>query len=328
MIKQKLKSFLSSNPSMKTTAFIADDLWQGLCMKMGKIDSDSGTIHSTYSTEESIKYIEEVFNDYKIYGEFEKFYGVAAEIGPGDNAGVALLMRRDGCQQVDMIDRYYSRRNPEQQKEIYESLANKYMLDDLKTQDLWDETQIVGVTWNIGKSAELYFENCAQEKGQRYDFIVSRAVLEHLYNPLDALQNMVTCLKPGGRMLHKIDFRDHGMFTPENQELTFLEIPSSIYPWLGKNSGRPNRILIHRYREILENMKNKGLIDYSLLITHLVGSGDINPHTVWENIDHDKQNQAISFVEKYKHRFADEFINVSNKDLAVSGVFLNAIRLD
>jgi hypothetical protein len=47
----------------------------------------------TRSTAKSVGYIEEVFTDYKKYGNIEKFFGVAAEIGPGDNAGVALLMK-------------------------------------------------------------------------------------------------------------------------------------------------------------------------------------------------------------------------------------------
>ncbi|HAC66281.1 MAG TPA: hypothetical protein DCF68_22785 [Cyanothece sp. UBA12306] len=327
MIKQQMKLFLASKPKLKTTAFIATDLWKGLQMTLGKIDTKSGMAHANYSTKESIKYIEEVFNDYKKYGEFEQFYGVAAEIGPGDNAGVALLMRQDGCQQVDLIDRYYSRRNREQQNKIYDSLGHKYKLDNLKTQDFWDETKIAGINWKIGQSAEDYFRKCAQEKKQIYDFIVSRAVLEHLYNPLDALQDMVTCLKPKGRMLHKIDFRDHGMFTPENQELTFLEIPSFFYPLMVRNSGRPNRILIHRYREVLERLKKQGLIDYSILVTHLVDAGEISPHTTFDNIDLKKQNKAINFVEKYKHKLATEFIDLDSQDLAVSGVFLKVVKL-
>ncbi len=223
MIKQKVKYFLNYFPLAKPAALIADDSIQGMRLLAGKIGTDSGATHATFSEAESLSYIEEVFTDYKKYGGLEKFFGRASEIGPGDNAGVALLMRRDGCSQVDLVDRYFSHRNPEQQGKIYEAIAQKYELDSLRTKNYWDEQALVGITWKIGQAAEVYFRKCARTQGQVYDFIVSRAVLEHLYDPLDALHEMITCLKPGGRMFHKIDFRDHGMFTPTCHELTSVD---------------------------------------------------------------------------------------------------------
>ena len=171
-------------------------------------------------------------------------------------------------------------------------------------------------------SAEVYFRKYAEQQEKIYDFIVSRAVLEHLYNPLNTLHYMVSCLKPGGQMFHEIDFRDHGMFTPGHPELTFLEIPSFIYPLMVRNSGRPNRILVHRYREVLENMKSQGLIDYSLLVRRLVSSGKIAPAKIFEDINSNKRRQAINFVEEHRQKFASEFSNVDSKDLAISVIFL------
>lgn len=321
-IKQKVKALLNPLPNAKAAAFIADDLIRGLSLAVGQIDTNSGSTHMTLSEAESLSYIEEVFADYKKYGGIEKFFGVAAEIGPGDNAGVALLMRRDGCTQVDLIDRYFSRRNPEQQRRIYEALEGKYQLDRLRTKHGWDEQALAGITWKIGQAAEVYFKKCAQEQGQVYDFIVSRAVLEHFYDPLNALRQMVACLKPKGQMLHKIDFRDHGMFTPMHHELTFLQIHSSIYPLMVQNSGRPNRILVHRYRNVLESMKNRGLIDYSILVTSLAGVGEIYPHQIFEKIDAERRFQAINFVEQHRRKFTREFHEVDSQDLAVSGIFL------
>ena len=180
VIKQKAKTLLNTFPSARVAKCIVDDYIKGLRLAVGKINTDSGTAHSTRSTAESVAYIEEVFTDYKKYGNIEKMFGVAAEIGPGDNAGVAWLMRQDGCIQVDLIDRYFSDRNPEQQNRIYEALAQKYELAHLRTKDYWDEQSLDNISWKIGQAAEKYFNQCAQERGQVYDFIVSRAVLEHL----------------------------------------------------------------------------------------------------------------------------------------------------
>lgn len=326
MIRQPIKIIVNSSSSLKATAFVIDDFIKGLRLAIGNIETDSGSTHSELSEEKSISYIAEVFNDYKHYGDIERFHGVAAEIGPGDNAGVALLMRRDGCDRVDLIDRYHSCRNPEQQSRIYQALAQKYELDDFREKDSWDEQALAGIKWKIGQPAELYFQKCAAEQGQIYDFIVSRAVLEHLYNPLDALQNMAACLKPGGRMFHAIDFRDHGMFTPKYHELTFLEIPSFIYPWMVYNTGRPNRILVHRYRDVLESLKSKGLIDYSILVICLVSCGLLTSYQRFEDIDKGKQRQAIDFVEAHRKKFASEFSQVESTDLAISGIFLKVTK--
>lgn len=325
-IKQKVKDFLTNFPSAKAAVYIAEDFIQGMRLASGRIGTDSGATHATFSELESLSYIEEVFTDYKKYGGVEKFFGRAAEVGPGDNAGVALLMRSDGCTQVDLVDRYFSYRNPEQQSRIYEALAQKYKLHSLQNKDRWDEQALAGITWKIGQAAEDYFRECTQEQNQVYDFILSRAVMEHLYNPLDALRAMISCLKPGGRMFHKIDFRDHGMFTPRHHELTFLQIASSIYPLMVRNSGRPNRILLHRYRDVLESTKKSGLIDYSISVTNLVSIGSITPHQTFENITLDKRQQAISFVEKHRKEFAKEFDHVDNQDLAVAGIFLKVTK--
>ncbi|MBE9167998.1 methyltransferase domain-containing protein [Pleurocapsales cyanobacterium LEGE 06147] len=322
LIKQKAKTLLNTFPPARVAKCIVDDSIQGLRLSLGQIDTNCGSTHSTRSTAESVAYIEEVFTDYKKYGNIEKFFGVAAEIGPGDNAGVALLMRQDGCTQVDLIDRYFSARNSQQQSKIYEALARRYELDRLHTKDYWDEQALANISWKIGQAAEKYFERCARERGQVYDFIVSRAVLEHLYDPLETLHQMVACLKPGGRMLHKIDFRDHGMFTPTHHELLFLQIPDFIYPLMVRNSGRPNRILVHRYRDVLESIKKSGLIDYSILITNLVNVGEILPHQVFTDIDIDKRRKAINFVEKHRRKLAGEFLHVDSQDLAIAGIFL------
>lgn len=324
MIRKQIKKILNTVPLLTIIGYLVDDFFAGQRLAAGKIDSIIGSKHQSLVLEESIDYIEEVFADYKHYGNIEKFYGVAAEVGPGDNAGVALLMRRDGCIRVDLIDRYYSKRNSEQQAKIYAALDKKYNLDAFKTGNQWDEKLLSGIEWKIGHSAENYFQKVALEQGQIYDFIVSRSVLEHLYNPITALRYMVDCLKSGGRMVHKIDFRDHGMFTPKYHELTFLEIPRYIYTGMVQNSGRPNRILVHQYKQALEEMKNQGIISYKLLVTRLVEVGDIQPHKQYEEIDLVKRQKSIKFVDKFKNKFAKEFRNVSSEDLSVMGVFLVA----
>ena len=58
----------------------------------------------------------------------------------------------------------------------------------------------------------------------------------------------------------------------------------------------------------------------------LAGVGKIEPPQKFEDIEPEKQRQAINFVEEHRHKFAKEFNHVDSKDLAVSGIFLNLIK--
>jgi hypothetical protein len=127
-------------------------------------------------------------------------------------------------------------------------------------------------------------------------------------------------------MIHKIDLRDHGMFTPEHHELTFLRFQSSFYRSMTQNSGRPNRVLFHRYRERLERLQEAKLINYVVFITRLAGVGDLIPHQLPEKIDAETWRRSEQFVEEYRPRIAQELSQVASRDLAVAGIFLVATR--
>jgi SAM-dependent methyltransferase len=303
-----------------------DDLRWGIRLQGGHIETDSGSTHAELSDEDSLRYIEEVLTDYKRFGKLERLSGVAAEIGPGDSVGVAMLMRHDGCHRVDLVDRYESRRDPQQQDRIYDALSKKHGLEWLRPGQSWNDRELLGITPRIGQPAEEYFKKCAQNEGPIYDLIVSRSVLEHLYDPLHAVDRMISCLNPGGCMIHKIDLRDHGLFAPQHHELTFLIFPTIIYRWMTRNSGRPNRVLFHRYRERLERLKEEGLIDYSIYVTRLTGVGDIIPHQRYEDVSEAVWSQATQSIEQCRSRFASEFWHVESRDLAVGGIFLTIRR--
>ena len=229
MIRGISKAIWNRWAALKAAVLMLDDLRWGIRLLGGHIGTDSGATHAELSDEDSVRYIEEVFADYKRYGKLERLSGIAAEIGPGDNVGVAMLMRQDGCRQVNLVDRYKSRRDSQQQARIYDALSKKYGLEWLRLGQSWNDSEILGITPRIGQSAEEYFKKCAQNREPIYDLIVSRSVLEHLYDPLDALDKMNSCLNPGGCMLHKIDLRDHGLFAPQHHDLTFLTFPTIIY---------------------------------------------------------------------------------------------------
>jgi SAM-dependent methyltransferase len=324
--KQKVKAMLDAWPMAKALAYVADDFSWGMRERLGHIQSESGSTHRALAVEQSLSYVEEVFDDYRTYGHLDRLAGVAAEVGPGDNAGVALLLRAAGCETVELVDRFRSRRSVDQQRLIYQALAARHGIQHLRPPDGWDDDHLPGVSWQLGSSAETYFARRAREKRGGFDLIVSRATLEHLYDPLGALRSMMACLKPGGRMVHKIDFRDHGMFTPAHSELTFLRFPAALHRRMTRRSGRPNRVLFHRYRDLAAELGQTRRLAVTLLVTSLVGEGEVVPHVPFAAVPPAAQQRAVGRVRAERHHFAKEFADVADDDLAVMGIFWIGVR--
>jgi len=260
-----------------------------------------------------------VFADYKKYSGVTRFSGRVAEIGPGDNCGVGLMFLADGCREVDLVDRFYSKRSSRQHGEIYRALFARHagLAARMSGSDADDESTFEGVRRRYGASAsaEEFFV-----RSTGYDFIVSRAVMEHVYDPRLAIKNMAAALKPGGMLLHKVDLRDHGMFTPNFHELKFLEVPDWVYPRMTRNAGRPNRVLAHEYRAVLRET----LPDHEVLVTRLAGAGDIDPHLPYGAIDAALRDRSLAYVRSVRQRFAASFRTVSDEDLSIAGIFIVA----
>lgn len=318
-LRDKLVQAIRSSMALSCTYYIFSDFWTRMRFRMGNINTESGTIHSSLSLQSSLNYIYEVFSDYKRYSSIASFYGRVAEVGPGDNCGVGLLFLADGCFSVDLVDRFYSRRNPDAHAQIYSTLleSDANLNASFKHADLNNESTFSGINRYYGPeaAAESFFIN---HKG--YDFIVSRAVLEHLYNPLNALTKMVEALNVGGLLLHKVDLRDHGLFSKQFHELKFLEVPDWLYPLMTSASGRPNRVLVNGYKKCMVKMN----LETQFLVTHLAGVGDINPHRIYSEIPLDLRQKAITYVQSVRHKFATSFHDVSDEDLSIAGVFIIA----
>jgi SAM-dependent methyltransferase len=278
----------------------------------GRIETDSGRRHSTLDLDASLGYVEEVYRDYCGYAGVEGFSGTVGELGPGDNFGVALLALHGGAREVHTIDRYYSRRDPEQQHAIYRALAQRHDLGD-RFRDGYDEDSIRGLSYHAGEPAEVFF----RQSGIRFDAILSRAVMEHLYDPLGALDDMLEALEPAGVMVHRIDLRDHGMFEGRHP-LTFLRVPEPLYRRMTRNSGRPNRVLFADYRRWLEKSGAEG----SLRVSHLVGDEQELEPCALERVERRALAAAVDRVRDQRPRFASRFEAENDEELAVSGLVL------
>jgi SAM-dependent methyltransferase len=315
----RVRTLLKRSYGLSCAYYVASNLVKGVRFRAGDIETNSGTVLTGRAIDGAIGYIEEVFADYKRYSGVSRFSGKVAEVGPGDNCGVGLLFLADGCASVDLVDRFFSRRSADQNASLYRALMarNADVAARLEGADVRDEGSFAGLRRRFGDdaSAEAFF---SQSTG--YDLIVSRSVMEHVYDPIIALRRMAAALTPGGMLLHKVDLRDHGMFTPAFHELKFLEVPDWLYPSMTRNAGRPNRLRVDEYRRALRET----LPDHDLLVTYLAGVGDIEPHVRYDQISAATRERSVAYVRRSRRHIAASLQSVSDEDLSVGGVFIVA----
>lgn len=275
--------------------------------------------HADRDPDSSVAYIDEVFEDYKHYAGVSRFYGRVAEVGPGDNCGVALRFLGDGCECIDLVDRFYAKRDMRKQSEIYKALLERHpsLKNHIRVTSTLEEEPFPNIRRYYGAdaAAEEFFHH-----HQGYDFIVSRAVLEHVYDPRAAIETMARALNPSGMLLHKVDLRDHEMFSRYAHELRFLEVPDWLYSKMVGYAGRPNRVLVDQYRAVLREIG----LDYQILVTRLAKVGDICPHVPYEHISPDLKQEAIAYVRSVRKHFARSLLSLSDADLSVAGIFIVA----
>lgn len=319
VISQGFEKQVKRNYWLSNLYYVLSDVYRQWRLSRQIIDTGSGTTHASLSLDASVSYIQSVFDDYRKYGGVDSFRGRIAEVGPGDNCGVAMLLLENGGDNVDLPDRFYSRRDPVQQSQIYKALWERYpaLRDILGEPDPTREESFRGVRRYHGSEAscEQFF---AAHRG--YNYILSRSVLEHVTDPRQALRLMCDALRPEGKLIHKVDLRDHGMYSDHFHELKFLEAPGWLHSRMTRASGRPNRCLINIYRDTLESCGMK----HEFLVTWLAGVGEIVPHVPYEDIPLTQRNRAMTYVDSIRPNLARSFDDLSDEDISVAGFFLVA----
>lgn len=312
-----IRTLIKRNVALTCAYYLFDDWRARYRIVAGKLSTSSGARHFKLDIETSLAYIERVYSDYLTYGGVERFTGTVAEIGPGDNFAVALRILGGGADHVHAIDRWISRRNPEDQGRIYGALAKRYNLAHLFNGEPTEES-ICNLTYHSGDPAENFF----RESGLYFDAILSRAVMEHLYDPLVALDGMARSLVPGGMMIHRIDLRDHGMFTGHHP-LTLLTLSNSLHRSITQGAGRPNRVLLPAYRDWLARSGLKG----NITISRLVGVTEEQSPAPWDELNDGAKAQALNCVRTIRPRLAKQFKSFRDEDLAVAGLVLVARKV-
>ena len=193
------------------------------------------------------------------------------EYGPGDMPGVALLLLAHGAAQVICVDRFpmlqLSARNAAVLAELLAGLddaARARVRACLRDPD--DPAQGF-------RPERLRYQVQASglsELSDAVDLIISRAVLEHVNDLPASFADMYRALRPGGRMLHQVDLRSHGLH--RQHPLDFLVWPVWLWNLMFSNKGTPNRWRVDRYRALVAQ---SGFVDIQVEATHRLESARV-----------------------------------------------------
>ncbi len=322
-----------SHSLQKTTIcarYLLRNLRAALRGGLGRHEGESGATHQSFSEAESVAYIRRVFADYLTYGGVSEDWLSGKrilEIGPGDNLGVALLLSAAGARQVVCLDRFETRSDPSQRRAIYKALRAGLSSEG---QRRFDEALDLGslrfnparVRAVIGVPIEQ--ADSALEAGS-FDWIISRAVIEEVpagkLEACFAVQDRL--LGPAGRMAHKIDLRDYGIFSERGfSPLEYWTLPGWLHRRMSSHEPAPNRRRAAAYRAMLENLGYR----CRLFVTHLAGTEtEIEPH--WSDWPDDPRvDQARRLVAEIRPRLATEFRTLSDEDLMATGIFVAAAK--
>lgn len=307
---------------------IANNYRCRLRLALGKAGSSIGSSHVSKTLTQSLDYIDATYRDYVFYGKLSPAEIAGRrilEIGPGDNFGVALQFLAAGAAQVVTLDKFVSDRNSEHNAAVYAGIRERLGGSEARNFDRAVDLA-GGVRFNPERLETI--EGIGTEEADRarangtFSLILSRAVVEEIYQIDAAFEAMDRLLAPGGRMLHKIDLSDYEMLSRHGMHpLEFLTISEPVYTLMVSHSGQPNRRRIDYYRRKMQQL------GYScdLLVTKVAGEpGEVLPHKARIEPGVDYSARSVELVRAIRPRLARRFRELPDEDLLVAGVFLVA----
>ena len=294
-------------------------------IESGDIETIHGSTHLNRSITDSLAYIEKQFADYIKYAGLSLQGKRILELGPGDNLGVALKFLAAGASSVVCLDRFYSKRDTAHEREIYKALRERLNPEEKSRFD-GAVTLTENVQFNPEKLQSVYgvslegFADKLAHDHEKFDLILSCAVLEEIYDPDPVFAAMDRLLAPGGNLVHVIDLGDYGMFRSQGMHpLTFLTISEPIYKRMASDSGLPNR---KRLRYYVEKMKELGY-QSKFFVTSVLPQGRLEPAAEYApgRFNHDSK-----LVAEIRSKLAGDFKNLDEEQLLIDGVLLVATK--
>jgi SAM-dependent methyltransferase len=282
----------------------------------------SGATHAQYSTDASVAYIQGVVADYLQYAGVDESFVVGKrflEVGPGDNLGVALALLAKGADHVTCFDRFQpfadQSRNLAVYRGLYESFAEQEQARAAEFMTFSSDGGVVFCPKRLHCQYGVAIETW--KPAAKFDVVLSRAVLEHVFDLDRAWNAMTRALRPGGQMWHKVDLRHHGYFG-QFHPLYFLSIENRLWTLVSSPDPTLNRKRLSDYRRLAEDTFE----DYELFVTHILDHPELIPHrrAIREAVEY--QSADLRSVESIRNRLVGPLRRLPAAELLVTGIFL------
>lgn len=170
------------------------------------------------------------------------------EYGPGDVCGVALLLYALGAERVVCVDRFPMAAPTPKGAEVLRAVTERLP---------GPARERAASAFNVpGDAASGLRRECVEyrvrpsglsDAREEFDLVLSRAVLEHVDDLPATFADMARALRPGGRAVHLVDLKSHGLHT--DNPLDFLTWPVWLWSLMYSAKGVPNRWRVDRYRD-------------------------------------------------------------------------------
>ncbi len=286
----------------------------------------SGATHSRFSLDKGVEYVVRVVHDYLSMAGWDvaDLRGKRVlEVGPGDNLGVALLLASAGASTVVCLDRFVSVRDEERNRAVYRRLADTAPPEFGSVGALLDGQDSIRSP-NIHLRTGVAIERATDMfPPGSFDVILSRAVLEHVYDLSAAWRSMDTLLSADGIMLHKVDFRNHGIYGSLHP-LRFLGVSEPLWTLVSTPDPTLNRQRLSAYEQLAADHGHS----LHCAVTHL-SSRDVEfvPPRAGLRQGEDYTLDDLQFVEESRALLVEPFRSMSARDLLINGVFLRVRKL-
>ena len=247
------------------------------------------------------------------------------EVGPGDDLSVALRFLAAGAAEVTCVDRFRFEVDPDWERAVY-----RVVLEELDEEGRERLGGVIDADGRLERHSDRLrvisdagIEDAARalEHGS-FDLIASVAVLEHVYDLEASMRAMDDLLAAGGRMVHYVDLRDHGMLSAGGHHpLEFLTIPERAYRLMTSHTGAPNRERLSSYRALLRDLGH----DAELLVTNVGGAtDDLVPYRAELDPERDVGRAMLASIDRLRPRLAPPFASLGTEELAVTGILIRS----
>lgn len=287
----------------------------------GRAGKHGSSRHQSLDIAASLAYVQRVYTEYCRLLPGAPAGQRVLELGCGDSLAVGLCFLADGAAAVTCTDRFPSPDGGggQAKRELLAAVLAQRGIAESELRPAENGLALGGraLEHRVGVAAEDLQSFFAP---QSFDLIISRAVLEHVSDVAESLAQEARALAPGGRILHRVDLRGHGL-SGQRHPLGFLTLPES-YQKLNRAYGYPNRERLATYTSALTGC---GLAVEKLLVTRSIEEpAELDPPLELENYQSALAPRALELVRQIRPSLPARFAGLPDWGLAITGFFLSA----